>query len=91
MIVEKLFTKNEKTIIISKDYNPLKVNYKIIYERDELFMRGKVLNVVKKSSKKYNKKEILLLEMIEKCKRFGYNIEEAELLIKEFEENNNCY
>lgn len=38
MIVEEVFTKKEKNIIISKDYNPLKVNYELIYERDGLFM-----------------------------------------------------
>lgn len=82
---EKIFTKNEKNIIISKDYNPLKVNYKIIYKRrGGLFMKGEVLNVVKKLSKKYNKKEKIIFEMIEICKELGYNIRESEVLIEEF-------
>lgn len=81
----KIFTKNKKNIIISKDYNPFKVNYKIIYKRrDGLFMKGEILSVVKKLSKKYNKKEKIILEMIKKCKELGYNIRESKVLIEEF-------
>lgn len=82
---ERIFTKNEKNIIISKDYNPLKVNYRIIYKRrDGFVMKGETLSVVKKLSKKYNKKEKIIFEMIEKCKELGYNIQDAEVLIEEF-------
>lgn len=35
----KVFTKKESNNIIKKDYDPLKVNYKI-YEREGLFMKG---------------------------------------------------
>lgn len=81
----KIFTKSERNIIISKDYNPLKVNYKIIYKRrDGLFMKGEIFSVVKKLSKKYNKKEKIILEMIGKCKELGYNIRESKVLIEEF-------
>ena len=34
----KIFTKNKKKIIISKDYNPMKVNYKIMYKRTEVLL-----------------------------------------------------
>lgn len=81
---EKIFTEKEKNNIMSEDYNPLKVNYKIIYERDEVYMKGEVLKVVKKLSKKYNKKEKLIFEMIKKCKKLGCNICKSESLIEEF-------
>lgn len=46
---EKMFTKKEKNIIITKVYNLLKVNYKSIYEREGLFMyNDKVLAEAKK-------------------------------------------
>ena len=54
---EKVFTNEEMNIIIKKDYNPLKVNYKI-YKRGGLFMKGtkeveleevmKELNIIEK-------------------------------------------
>lgn len=56
-----------------------------------IYMKSEVLNLVIKSSKKYNKKEILFLEMIKKCKEFGYNTKETELLIREFEDDIICY
>lgn len=90
-LTKNIFTKKEKNIIINRNYNPLKVNCKLIYEREGLYVKGEILDVVKKLSGKYNKKEVLLLEMIEKSKMFGYNIEETEKLIKEFEEKCNCY
>lgn len=88
---KKLFTKEEKNIIINEKYNPLKVNFKLIYESEGLCVKGEILDVVKKLSTKYNKKEVLLLEMIEKSKMFGYNVKDIEELIKEFEEKSNCY
>ena len=33
----KVFTKKKAKYIINKDYNPLKVNYKLIYERDDIY------------------------------------------------------
>ena len=47
-------------------------------------MKGEILSVVKKLSKKYNKKEKIILEMIVKCKELGYNIRESKVLIEEF-------
>lgn len=47
-------------------------------------MKGEILSVVKKLSKKYNKKEKIILEMIKKCKELGYNIRESKVLIEEF-------
>lgn len=47
-------------------------------------MEYKVLKEVKKISKKYNKKEILLLKMFEKCNKMGYNIKDTKKIIKEF-------
>ena len=42
------------------------------------------LEDIKKLSKKYNKKEKIILEMIVKCKELGYNIRESKVLIEEF-------
>ena len=85
---ERVFTKNQKNTIIKKNYNPLEVN-KITEEG--LFMKGEILKVVEKLSEKYNKKESLLLKMIEKCDIFGYNIKETEKLIEEFIKKSDCY
>lgn len=53
---EKIFTKKEKNIIIAEDYNLSKVNYKLIYEREEKSMYNKeVLIEVKKLSQKIEK------------------------------------
>lgn len=51
---KKLFTKEYKNIIINKKYNPLKVNFKLIYEREGLCVR--------------KTKDILLKEVIEEPK-----------------------
>ena len=47
-------------------------------------MKDEVFREVKKLSKKYNKKEILIFKMIEKCQELGFNIEETKQLINEF-------
>lgn len=89
---EKMFTKEEKNIIITKVYNLLKVNYKSIYEREGLFMyNDKVLTEAKKLSKKYNKKEKVILGMFEIGINNGYNVEKIKTMIERFEENDNCY
>lgn len=89
---KKVFTKKKGKDIISSDYNPLKVNYRKIYQKgSELHMEDKELEIARRLSKKYNEKEMVFLTMIKKCKRFGYNIEESEALIKEFKEEVNCY
>lgn len=87
---KNVFTKKESNDIIKKDYNPLKVNYKIYERGSGLFMEDEELNVAKKLSKKYNKKVIVVLNMINKCKMFGYDIKKCEKLVKEFEEKK-CY
>lgn len=43
------------------------------------------IEIVKRLSEKYNKKQLLMLEMFQKSKMFGYNIEETKKIIKEFE------
>ena len=75
-----------------KDYSPLKVNYKLIYEREGLVMNNnQILNESKKLSKKYNKKEKMFLKMFEMGINAGKSIEETKILIEEFENSNNCY
>ena len=81
---KKVFTNEERNNIISKDYNPLKVNYKIYKRGSGLFMENETLSIVKKISKKYNKKEVLILEMMKKCKEMGYDIQSCLKLINEF-------
>lgn len=89
---EKIFTKKEKNIIIAEDYNLSKVNYKLIYEREEKSMYNKeVLKEVKKLSKKYNKKEKMILEMFKIGLNNGYSVNEIKTMIEEFENNDNCY
>ena len=89
---KKMFTKKEKNIIITKVYNLLKVNYKSIYEREGLFMyNDKVLAEAKKISKKYNRKENVILEMFEIGENNGYSVDEIKTMIEEFENNDNCY
>lgn len=40
--------------------------------------------IIKKLSKKYNKKEEVVEIMVKKCVELGYNIDEAKRLIKQF-------
>lgn len=82
--VKKGFTKGESNIIIKKDYNPLEVNYKIYKRGSGLFMENETLSIVKKLSNEYNKKEVLILEMMKKCKEMGYDIQSCRKLINEF-------
>jgi hypothetical protein len=89
---KNIFTKKEKNIIIAEDYNLSKVNYKLIYEREEKSMYNKeVLKEVKKLSKKYNKKEKMILEMFKIGLNNGYSVNEIKTMIEEFENNDNCY
>ena len=84
--------KKEKNIIITEDYNLSKVNYELIYEREEKSMYNKeVLIEVKKLSKKYNKKEKIFLEMFKIGLNNGYSVNEIKTMIEEFENNDNCY
>lgn len=68
--IKKLVTKKENSNIIKDNYNPLKVNYKNLFEKDGLFMKEKkeviLNNEEEKIIKKYNKTEkfIILLKKI---------------------------
>ena len=55
---KNIFTKKEKNIIITEDYNLSKVNYELIYEREEKSMYNKeVLIEVKKLRNTIKKKK----------------------------------
>ena len=87
---KNIFTKKEKNIIITEDYNLSKVNYELIYEREEKSMYNKeVLIEVKKKKKK--KKEKIFLEMFKIGLNNGYSVNEIKTMIEEFENNDNCY
>jgi len=77
--MKKVFTKKKGKDIMKKNYNPLKVNYKIYERGSELLnMKREVLKIAKTLSKKYNRKEELLLKMIQKCNEMGYSIKSIE-------------
>lgn len=81
----KIFTNKEKHIIIAKDYSHLKANYKLICKRYRVLMNNNtILNVVKELSKKYNKKEKLILKMFEIGIKSGHNVKEIKTKIEEF-------
>ena len=42
---------------------------------------GKVIKILRK---KYNKKDIIIEAMLEKCKEYGYNIDESKEMIRNF-------
>lgn len=89
---KNIFTKKEKNIIIPEDYNLSKVNYKLIYEREEKSMYKKeVLKEVKKLGKKYNKKEKMFLEMFKIGINNGYSVNEIKTMIEKFENDDDCY
>lgn len=77
-IEKKVFTEKERNSKIKKDYNPLKVNYKIYERGSGLYMESEKLIIAKQLSKKYNKKEELILKMIEKCNEIGCSIKNIE-------------
>ena len=81
---KKLFTKNKAKDIINKNYNPLKVNYKIIYERDGLYMKNEISKIAKRLSKIHNQKEGLMLQMMKKCNEMGYNMKNTEDVINQY-------
>jgi len=89
--VEKLFTNSKSNNIIKKDYNPLNMNFNEIYRIGGMIMKNQKSNIAKDLTRKYSKKEILLIKMIEMCEKLGYNTEEAKNIIENFEENINCY
>ena len=83
---EKIFTKSERNIIISKNHSLLKVNYKFIFERNGLFMKKTkerlFNNEEKKMSQKYNK-SIEFIKLLKKiCLDFNNN--DYNVVIKEF-------
>lgn len=86
---EKVFTNEERNIIIRKEYNPLTVNCKN-YERGGLFMektKEGVLNKLAKTlSKKYNQREEFITLLIKICLDFeikDYKVIEKFLINKE--------
>ena len=79
---KKVFTKEERNIIINKDYNPLKVNYKIYKRGSGLFMKNETLNRVKKIGKKYNKSENVTKLLLKIC--LDFKISDYEKIIEKF-------
>ena len=77
-VSKKLFTKKKEKDTIRKDYNPLKVNCKNYRRGSGLYMESEKLIIAKQLSKKYNKKEELILKMIEKCDEMGCSIKNIE-------------
>ena len=82
---EKLFTKKESKVTIRKNYNPLKVNYKIYERGSGLCMENIVLNNLKKElNLKNGTKEKVVEILFQKCKELNYNIDESKEIIIEF-------
>lgn len=82
--MEKLFTNSKSNNIMKEKYNPLKANK---FEREGLPMKEKdeVLNViVEELSKKFNKREQVIIILIEECKNLGYNMKESKEKISDF-------
>ena len=50
-----------------------------------------VLDETKKISKKYNKKEKVILKMFELGINNGCGVDEIKKMVSEFEDNSNCY
>lgn len=91
--IEEIFTENNGKIIIKKKYTPLNKD-KGFYGRKGLYMReikDVVLDETKKLSKKYNKKEKVILKMFELGINNGCDVDEIKKMISEFEDNSNCY
>ena len=89
--IKKEFTIRERKDIINEEHNLLNKDENF-YEREGLFMyNDKVLAEAKKISKKYNKKEKVILEMFEIGENNGYSVDEIKTMIEEFENNDNCY
>lgn len=83
---KKVFTKEEGNIIINKDCNPLKVNYKIYERGSGLFMKNETLSIVRRISKKDNnsKNDFNISEFVNKRIMDNINLfsEEEKILIK---------
>lgn len=45
---------------------------------------NEVKNVIKQLSRKYNKKEIIIFVMIEKCFKLNYDLDESKNIVIEF-------
>lgn len=67
---KKIFTKEAKNTIINKKYNPLKVNYKLIYEREGLYVKKTKDVLLKEINKELNWKEKIVIKIFKKtfCK-----------------------
>lgn len=62
---KKAFTNDERNIIIKKDYNPLKVNYKIYKRGSGLFMKEKNI-ILSKNTKELNLKDKIIIKLFSK-------------------------
>ena len=84
---EKIFTKNNDKDIIEKKYNPSNIN-NYFYEREGLFMKETkeiiLKSIVKELSQKYNRKELMIQIMFEKCEKLDYNVKESKKIIEKF-------
>ena len=63
---KKLFTREDKNIIINEKYNPLKVNFKLIYEREGLCVNKTKDVLLNEITKELNLKEIIILKIFKK-------------------------
>ena len=64
--LEKLFTKNKIIIIMKKNYNPLKVNCKSIYEREGLVMKKTNDIILEEIRKELNWKQKIVTKLFNK-------------------------
>ena len=69
---KKLFTKEDKNIIINEKYNPLKVNYRLIYEREGLCVNNNQKNSVVKNGMKVD--EVVLKCCLNICKYYNKDL-----------------
>ncbi|MCI8640699.1 MAG: hypothetical protein HFJ59_02340 [Clostridia bacterium] len=87
---QKVFTKKESNNIIKENHNPLKVNYKNLFEKDGLFMKETKEVILKKEedilANKY-KKNPQFIQLLKKiCTDFKINNHKME--IEKFLEKN---
>lgn len=87
---EKMFTKDERNNIISEKHNPLKVNYKNLFEKEGLFMnRTKEVLLDEEENtliKNFSKSEKFIKLLIKIC--YDFKIDDYKKEIKVFLENN---
>lgn len=57
---KNIFTKNRSNNIIRENYNPLKINHKLIYEKDGFYMEKTKESVLSRIKKETNIDEVVL-------------------------------